>query len=145
MLSTVVATLYSGTEVRSMSRFAQAAQVVSTLRRKLSNDNEPSLAEIIEILRRENFINESLFLSNEEKVSAAQKLLDEGKIITLGCDCYPKMLSASMGLSTPAIFWITDPILRRIQPWNNNDGTQRVCVSAVGSRTPLSIGIAIAA
>ena len=144
MLSTVVAALYGGAEIRSMTRFARPDQIVSCIRRHAGSETEMTWREILEALRKENFIQEALFLSSKENVESALNLIDEGKVITLGCDVYPRLLLTTMGINAPPIFWISDPVLRKVQPWNNNDGSQRVVIAAVGCRTPLSVGLAIA-
>jgi predicted Rossmann fold nucleotide-binding protein DprA/Smf involved in DNA uptake len=144
MLSTVVAALYGGTDIRSLTRVARPALILSCLKRKMEGDKELSWFEVIEALRKDNFNQEAIFLSNEASLESAQKQLDSGKIITLGCDCYPKILRTNLGDSAPPVLWISEPGLRQVQPWNNNDDTERISISAVGCRTPLSIGLAIA-
>lgn len=144
MLSIVVAALYGGSDMRSLSRVARPSLILNCLRRKMSGDQELSWFEVIEALRKENFNQEALFLGNEASLEAAQTQLEEGQIITIACDCYPRILITNLGESAPPIIWISDPILRQIQPWNNNDGSERICIAAVGCRNPLSIGLAIA-
>jgi predicted Rossmann fold nucleotide-binding protein DprA/Smf involved in DNA uptake len=143
MLSTVAAALYGGTDIRSLSRVARPAVILSCLRLHSQEHQELSLPEIIEILYRENYSQEALLLSSGANVDSAQWLLDEGKLITIACDSYPRQLIANLGNKAPPIIWISDPSLRSIQPWNNN-GSNRVCVSAVGCRAPLPIGLSIA-
>ncbi len=142
MLSAVVAALYGGGDNRTLIRLARPAQIISCLRRE--GEGELTWKGVIDSLRKENFTQEALYLSNEAKFEAAYKLIVDGKIITLGCDMYPKLLISAMGVNAPPIIWISDPDMRKCQPWNNNDGTQRVNIGAVGCRTPLSIGHSIA-
>ena len=144
MISTVVAALYGGSENRAPLRVARPAQIVSCLRRSATKESELSWNEVIESLQREDFSREAIFLSDEANQNSAYNLIEEGRVITLGCDCYPNFLISTMGANAPPIFWISDPSLRKIQPWNNNDGSQRVCVAAVGCRTPPTIGLSIA-
>jgi hypothetical protein len=144
VLSSVVAALYAGNETRSIKRFARPNQIVSCIRRNLGSETDASWLEILEALKKENFTQEALFLGNKENVELALSLIEEGKVITLGCEVYPKLLLRAMGINAPPILWISDPSLRQLQPWSNNDGSQRVVVGAVGCRTPLSVGMAIA-
>ncbi len=144
MLSTVVAALYGGTDIRSLARVARPSLILSCLRQKMDGDRELSWIEVIEALQKDNFNQEAIYLSNEATLEGAQKQLESGKIITLGCSCYPKILKTNLGDSAPPILWISEPGLRQIQPWNNNDDTERISISAVGCRVPLSIGLAIA-
>jgi predicted Rossmann fold nucleotide-binding protein DprA/Smf involved in DNA uptake len=144
MLSIVVAALYGGSDMRSLSRVARPSLILNCLRRNMNGDQELSWFEVIKALRKDNFNQEALFLGNEASLEAAQEQLENGEIITIACECYPKILITNLGENAPPIIWISDPILRQIQPWNNNDGSERTCIAAVGCRSPLPIGLAIA-
>ena len=144
MLSAAIASLYATGENRTLIRLARPGQIISCIRRHSQEGDDLTWKEILDILQKENFTQEALFLSNEANLESAFHLLGQGKIITLGCDCYPKLLGSTLGMNAPPILWISDPQLRKVQPWNNNDGSQRIIVSAVGCRTPLAVGQAIA-
>jgi predicted Rossmann fold nucleotide-binding protein DprA/Smf involved in DNA uptake len=144
MLSVVVAALYGGSDVRILTRVARPTLILSCLRRRMQADRDLTWFEIIEALRKDNFNQEALYLSNEASLESAQTQLQQGAFITIACECYPKILVKNLGDSAPPIIWISDPCLRQLQPWNNNDGSERTCIAAVGCRTPLSIGLAIA-
>ena len=144
MLSTVIAALYGRNDNRSLSRIARPSQIISCLRKKADRNAPADWAGAMEALRSEGLNQEALFLSDGFNIESALHLLAEGLIITLGCEMYPSMLISTLGNNAPPILWISDPSLRKCQPWNNNDGSQRVSVGGVGCRTPLSIGLAIA-
>lgn len=144
MLSTVVAALYSGSDVRSHIRIARASQIVSCLRRNTSVGSEITWFEVIEALRKDNFPREAQFLSDDANFDLAHQLVESGKIITVGCDSYPKTLITSMGVNAPPILWISNPDMQKSPPWTNENGTPKICVSGVGCRVPLSIGMVIA-
>lgn len=144
MLSIVVAVLYGGTNMRSFSRASRPMQILGCLQKQMNGGAELSWFEVIQTLRQNNFMQEATYLSNESSLEIAAKNLEDGKMITIACDSYPKNLISNMGQGAPPVLWISDPSLRDLQPWKNNDGSERVCIAAVGCRAPLSIGLEIA-
>lgn len=144
VLSIAIAALYGEGDFRSLARVARHSQILTCLRKSLGNEKSPEWAQIIEALRKDNFTQEAVFLMNETHVRNACKLLNEGLVITLACESYPKLLLTNLGVNAPPILWITDPSLRKFQPWHNNDGTERICIAGIGCRNPLTIGLAIA-
>lgn len=144
MLSNVIAALYSEGDYRSFSRVARHTQILSCLRRNMGGDTEPTWDDVISALRRDNFTQEALYLSHRAHQDKGAYLVGEGKVITLACRSYPKGLLTNLGVNAPPVFWISSPALRDAPPWENEDGSQRVSISAVGCRTPLGVGLAVA-
>ncbi|MBI1332017.1 MAG: hypothetical protein GC165_03965 [Armatimonadetes bacterium] len=144
MLGTVIATLYGESDFRSLSRVARHTQILSCLRKAFGDESDVDWDDVVEALRRNNFVQEALFIATKHNRERGAALIQEGKVITLACECYPQLLIANLGVNAPPIFWISDPRLREETPWMNPDGSQRVCVSGVGCRQPLGVGLAIA-
>lgn len=144
MLSNVIAALYGEGDYRSLSRVARHTQILSCLRRNMGGEANPTWDDVIHALRRDNLASEALFLSDKAHQERGMELVREGMVITLACKSYPKVLLTNLGVNAPPLFWLSSRVLRDLPPWDNDDGSQRICVSGVGCRTPLGVGLAIA-
>ena len=128
----------------ALSHGCQHTQILSCLRKKLSDEKNASWEEVIEILLKDNFNQEAAFLSDKNQQTNGRGLIADGKVITAACDMYPQTLLNNLGMSAPPLIWISNPLLRTSPPWQNSDGSQRVCVAGVGCRTPLNVGRVVA-
>lgn len=144
MLSRVIAALYCDSDYRSVSRIVRHTQILSCLRRNLGEETSATWKDVIDALRKENFSQEALFLSEPHQQAKGMALIDEGRVLTIACKNYPPVLLANLTVNAPPLFWISTPNLRESPPWFNDDGSQRVCMGGIGCRTPLAIGHAIA-
>ena len=143
MLSHVLAALYCKSDSRASTRVSRHAQVLGSLRRRIDGEGQPEWQEIIDILRSESFASEAMYLSDRQNFERGEHLIDTGQVITIACECYPKMLQANLGVAAPPVLWISHPEMRVRPPWMNEDGSQRVTIGGIGCRAPLGIGLAI--
>jgi predicted Rossmann fold nucleotide-binding protein DprA/Smf involved in DNA uptake len=144
MLGPVIAALYGGNGSLTQIRLARPMQILSCLKKAMAAESELSWNDVIEILTKDNFIREAQILSDPKAQQSAFRMIEDGKVMTIGCSCYPKHLFSTLGINAPPIFWISDPSLRALQPWNIGNEKSGICISAVGCRVPLSIGSSIA-
>lgn len=143
MLNKVLAALYGENDLRAVSRVSRHAQITSCLRKKLPDDDSIGWHDVIEVLQKNNYFQEALYLSDKNQQDRGHRLIGEGQVITSVCDSYPQILVSNMGASAPPLLWISNPALRDAPPWLNPDGSQRVCVAAIGCRTPLNVGLIV--